>query len=112
MTRTIKSSIAASAIAVTIATAGIMTVSSITFPSPLFAQSMKTQSTIVSPTLQRAVRKQSQNPQFMSQARGAGDELDDCMANPTNDHIEYTTRLAGCFCLSIDNALKGCQSAD
>ncbi|MEO4045343.1 hypothetical protein AAFN47_27435 [Hoeflea sp. CAU 1731] len=70
MTRTIKSSIAASAITVTIATAGIMTVSSITFPSPLFAQSMKTQSTIISPRLQRAVRKESQNKQFISQHVG------------------------------------------
>ncbi|MBW8635877.1 hypothetical protein K1W69_01675 [Hoeflea sp. WL0058] len=112
MTRTVKSSIVASVIAVTIATTGIMTVSSITFPSPLFAQSMKAQSTIISPKLQRTVRKQSQNPQFMSQALGAGDEIDDCMKNPSNAHVDYATRLAGCFCLSIDNALKGCQSAD
>lgn len=48
----------------------------------------------------------------MSKARGAGDEIDECMKNPDNSHIEYAERLASCFCLAIDNALEGCQTAD
>lgn len=112
MARKLKSRIAASVIAVTIATAGITTVSSFTLPSPLLAQSMKAKTTTISPSLHRTVRKQTQNKQFMSQARRAGDELDECMKNPDNAHIEYTERLATCFCLSIDNALKGCQTAN
>lgn len=112
MTKNIKSRIAASVIAVTIATAGIITVSSVTFPTPLLAQSMKAKTTKISPMLQRTARKQTQSKQFMSKAHGAGDELDECMSNPDNAHIEYTERLASCFCLSIDNALKGCQTAN
>lgn len=112
MTKNIKSRIAASAIAVTIVASGITTVSSFTLLSPAFAQSMKKQATKISPTLQRTVRKQTKSKKFMSKARGAGDELDECMSNPDNSHIEYTDRLASCFCLSIDNALEGCQTAD
>jgi hypothetical protein len=60
----------------------------------------------------RSVRKQTKNKAFMSKARGAGDEIDECMKNPDNSHIEYAERLASCFCLAIDNALEGCQTAD
>ena len=106
-----KSRILGSVIAVTIASTGITTMSSFALPSSAMAQSLKAKSTKITPRLQRNVRKQTLNKKFMSQARGAGDELDECMANPDNAHIEYTERLASCFCLSIDNSLKGCQTA-
>lgn len=91
-----------------------------TLPSPMHAKSskmmhaksMNIESTKIPLKLQRIVRSQRQSPKFMSQARGSGDEIDECMKNPDNSHIEYTERLAGCFCLAIDNALKGCQTAD
>lgn len=81
-------------------------------PSPMYAKSLKMESTKIPPKLHRMVRSQTQTRKFMSQARGSGDELDECMSNPDNSHIEYTERLASCFCLSIDNSLKGCQTAD
>lgn len=81
-------------------------------PSPMYAKSLKMESTKIPPKLHRVVRSQTQNKKFMSQARGSGDEIDECMSNPDNSHIEYTERLAGCFCLAIDNSLKGCQTAD
>ncbi|MFK8036227.1 MAG: hypothetical protein AB8B94_18995 [Hyphomicrobiales bacterium] len=81
-------------------------------PSPMQAKSLEMESTKIPLKLQRIVRSQRQSPKFMSQARGSGDEIDECMKNPDNSHIEYTERLAGCFCLAIDNALKGCQTAD
>lgn len=81
-------------------------------PSPMFAKSLKAETTKIPPKLHRIVQKNTHSKQFMSKARGTGDELDECMSNPDNAHIEYTERLASCFCLSIDNALKGCQTAD
>lgn len=81
-------------------------------PSPMYAKSLKMESTKIHPKLQRIVRSQTQNKQFMSKARGSGDEIDECMSNPDNSHIEYTERLASCFCLAIDNSLEGCQTAD
>lgn len=107
-----KSRIFGSLIALTIVSTGITTVSSLALPSLAMAQSLKAKSTKITPRLQRNVRKHTGNNKFMSQVRGTGDELDECMANPDNAHIEYTERLASCFCLSIDNALKGCQTAD
>ncbi len=112
MTKNIKSRISASIIAVTIATTGITTMSSFIFTSPLSAQTMKAQTTKISPTLRRTIQKQTKNKKFMSQARGAADELDECMNNPSNAHIEYIERLGACFCLSVNNSLKGCQSAN
>lgn len=81
-------------------------------PAPLLAKSIKVESTKIPPRLQRIVRTQTHNRKFMSQARGSGDEIDECMNNPDNADIEYTERLASCFCLAIDNSLKGCQTAD
>lgn len=81
-------------------------------PAPSLAKSVKMESTIIPLKLHRVVRSQTHNKQFMSKARGSGDEIDECMKNPDNADIEYTERLAGCFCLAIDNALKGCQTAD
>ena len=81
-------------------------------PSPMHAKSLKVESTKIPLKLQRIVRSQRKNQKFMSQARGSGDEMDECMSNPDNAHIEYTERLASCFCLAIDNSLKGCQTAD
>lgn len=81
-------------------------------PSGIHAKSLAMEQTTVSPKLQRVGRSQTQNKKFMSQARGSGDEIDECMSNPDNSHIEYTERLASCFCLAIDNSLKGCQTAN
>lgn len=81
-------------------------------PSPMHAKSLKMESTKIPLKLQRIVRSHTKNRQFMSKARGSGDEIDECMSNPDNSHIEYTERLAGCFCLAIDNSLKGCQTAN
>lgn len=112
MTKNIKSKIAASVIAVTIATAGIIAVSSITVSTPALAKTVKAKMTKISPTMLRVVRKQSNNKQFMAKARGAEGELEDCMNNPDNSHIEYIDRLGACFCLATDNASKGCQTAN
>ncbi|WP_306258054.1 hypothetical protein [Pararhizobium sp. IMCC21322] len=81
-------------------------------PAPLLAKSVKMESTKIPLKLQRIVRSQKHDKKFMSQAGGSGDEIDECMSNPDNSHIEYTERLAGCFCLAIDNSLKGCQTAN
>lgn len=69
-------------------------------------------STKISSGLLRVATPLTQDRGFMSKARGASDEMDECMNNPDNAHIEFTERLAACFCLSVDNAPKGCQSAD
>lgn len=81
-------------------------------PSPMYAKSLQMESTKIPPKLHRIMRGQTKNRKFMSQTRGSGDEIDECMKNPDNSHIEYTERLASCFCLAIDNSLKGCQTAD
>ncbi len=81
-------------------------------PSPSDAASLKMETTKTTPKLYRAARTQTKNKKLMSLARSSEDELDECMSNPDNAHIEYTERLASCFCLSIDNSLKGCQTAD
>lgn len=81
-------------------------------PAPSLAKSMKMESTKIPLKLQRIVRSQKHSRQFMSKAGGSGDEIDECMSNPANSDVEYTERLAGCFCLAIDNSLKGCQTAD
>lgn len=81
-------------------------------PAPLMAKSLAIDSTKIPPKLHRTVRTQTKNKQFMTKARKSEDEIDECMKNPDNSHIEYTERLASCFCLAIDNALEGCQTAD
>lgn len=83
-----------------------------TSPTPLFAKSLSVESTKIPPKLHRIVRTHTKNRGFMSKARGSGDEIDECMKNPDNAHIEYTERLASCFCLAINNSLEGCQTAD
>ena len=99
-------------LAIVVVLAGFSTAGSIASATGASAQSMKAKAPTISRSLQATMRKQRGNARFMSQARGAGDEIDECMNNPSNAHIDYIERLGGCFCLSIDNALEGCQSAD
>lgn len=45
---------------------------------------------------------------FRTAQRGTGDEIEDCMNNPTNADQEYIERLGNCFCLATNSTTGGC----
>lgn len=60
-----------------------------------------------------AILKKRKYPKtLIARARRSDDEIDECMKNPSNSNIPYIERLGACFCLAINNATEGCQSAD